>query len=497
MNPKRLDETSDVVLAVWQEQLEEAKDKPWLASLLLRQGEQIYRRFAYFYEQLLALPRKTRRLVQKRLATTLVGAALLLALAGPIAPAVHAATITVHPGSTGVNGSDGGCSLVEAILTANTGTYSSGDCSGGTTGPDTITLAGNTYSYNAPYGATMNALPTIDSQITINANNATIRRSGGSNFRVLQVNSGADLTLNNATISGGNVPWPGSGTFSNYYGGGIKNLGTLAVNNSTISNNSAGWGGGVFSRAPGGGSATLINCTISGNLANQIGAGVYSGGNGTTTTIESNTISGNGNGSTVDGGGIYGLGGTIKISHSIVSGNTASGANEIYNWFSTIYANDYNLFGDSSHTNAQAFYAFTPGTNDFTATSDGTIPTAIGNILNTALANNGTVPHTFTHALVSGSPAIDNVPEGFPGCYSGISVDQRGAARAGGTDKGGVYCDIGAFEYGSTLSPTAVTIEGLMARGEGQAGTAVVGVTGVMALLTGGWLAGVRRRKAK
>ncbi|MBK7919365.1 MAG: hypothetical protein IPJ94_24515 [Chloroflexi bacterium] len=52
MNPKRLDETSDVVLAVWQEQLEEAKDKPWLASLLLRQGEQIYRRFAYFYEQL-------------------------------------------------------------------------------------------------------------------------------------------------------------------------------------------------------------------------------------------------------------------------------------------------------------------------------------------------------------------------------------------------------------------------------------------------------------
>ena len=180
-------EPGDIVLAAWQEQVEQAQEKPWLASLLLRQGERILRRFTYFFEQLRTLPRNTRRQVQKRLATTLAGAALLLALAGPMIPTTHAATISVNPGSTGVNGSDGGCSLVEAILTTNTGAYSSGDCTGGTAGADTITLAGNTYSYAAAYGATANALPIISSEITIEANGATIRRTGGGSFRIMEV----------------------------------------------------------------------------------------------------------------------------------------------------------------------------------------------------------------------------------------------------------------------------------------------------------------------
>lgn len=484
MNPKRLDETSDVVLAVWQEQLEEAKDKPWLASLLLRQGEQICRRFAYFYEQLLALPRKTRRLVQKRLATTLVGAALLLALAGPIAPAVHAATITVHPGSTGVNGSDGGCSLVEAILTANTGTYSSADCDGGTNGADTITLAGNTYSYIVSFG-TNSTLPDITSEITIEANNATIDRSvGGSSGYNIRVNSTGILTLNKATLSGkfGNSPAL------------YVNTGTATLNNCTIT----GSGGHAISNWKG--NITINTSTISGNsginsgmaLYNVSAAGVFATITVNNSTITNNTST-NSAGAIVNGFNSYAV---LTLNHTIVSGNKAPTFSEIRN-FGTMNANNYNLFGDSGYTNAQAFEGFTPGAKDFTATSDGTIPKAIGGILNTTLANNGTVPHTFTNALVSGSPAIDNVPEGFPGCYSGISVDQRGGARASQPYGSGVYCDIGAFEYGATGSPTAVTIEGLMARGEVQAGTAVVGVTGVMALLTGGWLAGVRRRKAK
>jgi hypothetical protein len=52
------------------------------------------------------------------------------------------------------------------------------------------------------------------------------------------------------------------------------------------------------------------------------------------------------------------------------------------------------------------------------------------------LANNG--GPTKTHALVSGSPAIDAIPSADPGC---TRTDQRGVPRPRGPG-----CDIGAFE---------------------------------------------------
>ncbi|MBK7181054.1 MAG: right-handed parallel beta-helix repeat-containing protein [Chloroflexi bacterium] len=372
MNPKRLDETSDVVLAVWQEQLEEAKDKPWLASLLLRQGEQIYRRFAYFYEQLLALPRKTRRLVQKRLATTLVGAALLLALAGPIAPAVHAATITVHPGSTGVNGSDGGCSLVEAILTANTGTYSSGDCSGGTTGPDTITLAGNTYSYSSFYGGGLSILPHITSDITIDANSATINRTGGG--KGFQVESGGNLTLNEATLTGS------FGDYAAVY----NNESTATINNCTITGSG---GPGVYNFQ---GTTTVNSSTISGNIGIRAGMGVYNASvwSPAVMTINSSTITNN-NSTGSMGGGIangFNSAAVINLNQTIVSGNSSSsGGKDIHNFNDAVINSNQNVLGDYAKTDAQAFGGFTPSGTDKTATSDGSDPTPLALILNTTL----------------------------------------------------------------------------------------------------------------
>ena len=70
------------------------------------------------------------------------------------------------------------------------------------------------------------------------------------------------------------------------------------------------------------------------------------------------------------------------------------------------------------------------------------------------LADNG--GPTQTHALLSGAPAIDAIPNGVNGCQAGTSTDQRGAPRAGGAQKGGSACDSGAYESGSAvLSPTA------------------------------------------
>ncbi len=76
--------------------------------------------------------------------------------------------------------------------------------------------------------------------------------------------------LTNATISGLTI----SGGFSPSTGGGITNLGTLALANSAVSDNSAfnsfgtgGYGGGIYNGVNG--TLTLANSVVSGNVANS------------------------------------------------------------------------------------------------------------------------------------------------------------------------------------------------------------------------------------
>jgi len=110
--------------------------------------------------------------------------------------------------------------------------------------------------------------------------------------------------------------------------------------------------------------------------------------------------------------------------------------------FGSVYTGNFNLFGHRGLTNGQAFENFTPGPTDITATSNGTDPTALVNILNTNLANNG--GPTRTHALVGGSPAIDTVTDGT--CPP-PARDQRGVRRPqDGDNDGAAICDTGSFE---------------------------------------------------
>ncbi|MCP4361724.1 MAG: hypothetical protein GY796_27240 [Chloroflexi bacterium] len=278
----------DPILVIWQNQMKQAAQTPWLASLLLKRARHLQQRLAYFYRQLTSLPRRWRRRIQRGLAAGLVGAALLLAW-GPT-PSVHAANITVTANSSGL-ADDNECSLVEAITNANNDSQvfnSVGECDAGS-GPDTITLAGNTYTYTTAYGGA-SALPNINSEITIEANNSTIERdSGASNFRIIRVNIAGDLTLNEATISGG-APGGSGGGLANYRG-------TVTINSSTISGNSSGSGGGLYNRN---GTVTINNSTISGNSApGGNGGGIinyaYSnyGTETATLTINNSAISGN------------------------------------------------------------------------------------------------------------------------------------------------------------------------------------------------------------
>jgi Right handed beta helix region len=272
------------ITAAWDCQMTEATQTPWLKELLLRRGSELFPRFASCYAELRALPRNARRQMQSRiarsrelaeifperlqsgalqqkLARSLAGAALLMALAQGVATA---ATITVTTKDTRVR-PDGQCSLIEAIVNANADAAVFSDCPAGD-GADTIVLPakanlGVRDVYDNTYGP--HGLPLITSTITIQGNDgARIRRqASGVPFRLLAVSKTGNLTVQDVEVSRG---------ISFDSGGDIFNNGILAIQNSTISGNS-GTGGGILNQA----TLTIENSTISGNAV-----GVQNGGRG-------------------------------------------------------------------------------------------------------------------------------------------------------------------------------------------------------------------------
>ena len=79
------------------------------------------------------------------------------------------------------------------------------------------------------------------------------------------------------------------------FGGGITNLGVLAISGCTFSNNSANSGGGIYSD----GTLTLINSTVANNAAID-GGGIYNASSGTLVaancTLSLNSASASGGG---------------------------------------------------------------------------------------------------------------------------------------------------------------------------------------------------------
>jgi hypothetical protein len=355
-----------------------------------------------------------------------------------------------------LNGVD--CLLIDAINAANSNA-ASGTCPAGSSAmTDTITLLQDVTldaidnANDNFYGA--NGLPQINSAITVEGAGYTLSRAAGAPaFRFFYVTGGGVLTLNDLTLHNGDVT-PRSrqgGALYNEYGGtatvnrstfttnkagsgaAIYNNGDLTLNQSTISGNvSTGNSGGIDNWQR----LTVNNSTISGNSAGFNGGAIY---NGEMVTVTNSTISDNS--ATNSGGGIYNNHEeTLTLVRSLISGNRAPAGAELANAAADSFsdpgivnADNANLFGESSQTNAQALFNVTPGATDLTATSDGTNPTALAAILDTTLADNG--GPTWTHALVLGSPAIDAAGD------SGLATDQRGVPRLqGGVD------DIGAYE---------------------------------------------------
>lgn len=235
------------------------------------------------------------------------------------------------------------------------------------------------------------------------------------------------------------------------FGGGIFTIGDIVLVASTVSENTStvppaingGFGGGGLHIGSGSnGSLIAINSTISGNRAYTSGAGILMV-NGTASifnTTITNNIADSDSDNVGYGGGIIASysspGPSINISNSIIAGNSGGQQGPDCNDLNILITSlGYNLIGDATDCN------FSAGTGDLI----GDAVTQIDPLLS-ALSDNG--GSTLTHALISGSAAIDaGNPTGCNDNYgSQIVNDQRDLPRHVDGGSGSNRCDIGAFE---------------------------------------------------
>ncbi|MDB4766281.1 hypothetical protein OAG71_01190 [bacterium] len=321
---------------------------------------------------------------------------------------------------------------------------------------------------------------------TVSGNSTTLMfsvSSGGGIF-----SSSGDISLTNSTVIGnsavgfgggisatfGNVSLTNnsevSGNSSSYDGGGIlTRLGDVSLNNSSVSGNVAGYNNSGFRSSSGGGILTsdgdvfLINSTVSGNSSLDSGGGVLTF-DGDVSVINS-TLSGNSSGG--HGGGIWARESNVVIVSSTIANNSADigGGIRIPTSSSSPSLTLHNsiVAGNSDNGTAPDVVAAGVAMNDLivensligdTTGSEITTTTGLGNILNqpallAPLSDNG--GPTLTHALLSGSPAIDAGNDVLAVDADGnlLSTDQRGGVSTRSFDDPtavGTGVDIGAFE---------------------------------------------------
>jgi hypothetical protein len=323
------------------------------------------------------------------------------------------------------------------------------------------------------------------------------------------VHSDGSVILSSSTLTASSVCYAvGDNQYNEGYGGGVFAEGAVSVIRSTVSGNAAcgtvlpsslgvvsyhgGAGGGIFA----GGNVYVAFSTISGNTAYaKGGGGVYGEGNITiahsaitgnhgfqkgggmairqndnlpvgdalvSLTVRASTISGN---SAMDGGGLASMyGSPVDVSDSTIAFNTAS-RQESYGWFGGgggMCVNSYSLqiansivANNTASNNGHDITLFniagpTPpiaGDHNIVMSSSPAAPPG------TIAADPGLLPladqggPTWTHALASGSVAID---AGRPAV--GLFFDQRGSGFPRAI---GAAADIGAFESGTPAPPVS------------------------------------------
>jgi uncharacterized repeat protein (TIGR01451 family) len=248
---------------------------------------------------------------------------------------------------------------------------------------------------------------TLNLTKTLVARNSSIESGGGlyASFGVVSVTASI-LTEN----------------FSRYGAGISNNFGTLSINNTTISNNTLPGGFGGYAHGSGiydaQGTLFVNNTTISGNKGGD-GEGLYSWANGTVFLNNSSIISNQG----------YGLQAnmsTVMMQNTIIAHNGENGVGQVDCY-------DQDLI-NHMYVQSLGYNLIKTNRNCVLAASDLiNLDPQLG-----LLQDNG--GPTYTHALLTGSPAIDaGNSAGCLGNSGVLATDQRGLPRVG-------RCDIGAYE---------------------------------------------------
>jgi len=296
--------------------------------------------------------------------------------------------------------SEGQLELESSIVADNYAAY------GGGIAADALTMNKSSVERNTSEGGAAltigrNATMIADSRIVDNSTNE---------FEITQVAGGvavgelAVVTMVRTLVSGNSISM--SIFVQGARAGGIWNSGNLTMINSTISGNVANDGPGMFGGLYNSGTLRLSHVTVAGNV-------------GPVTAIGSDAVAG-----------------AVRLSHSIVDGGAGPAC------AGAMTDDGYNI--DRGTT--CGFGA---------ATSRSNTDALLG-----SLADNG--GQSFTHKLLTGSPALNAIPVGTNGCGTAGETDQRGTGFARFV---GFGCDIGAYEhqvplpvFGGFLSPVKAGI---------------------------------------
>jgi len=248
------------------------------------------------------------------------------------------------------------------------------------------------------------------------------------------VNHQAELTIVDSVISN---------NAADVAAAGIASYGTLSVRNSTVSDNATPGNAAGIGNA---GAATVTNTTVSGNSAEFLGGGIFNDGLATL-TLTNSTVSGNSSDNA--GGGMINWG-TASVTNCTFANNSAARGSAI---------DDIDMEGASLTLRGSLIdgecIAGTVISNGHNLESPGNTcglydPTDQVDVTNEALnvgslADNGGPTQTHALRLMPESAAIDAIPQeqcldsnGNP-----LIADQRGRPRP---ETGGASCDVGAFE---------------------------------------------------